>query len=115
MIRKKFKIAIFSEFNEKSGGAYNEAQYLTDAIIKKIDKNFEFLLINNSEFTEFDTSVKVSTVKFNLNKLPDELIENIFIFIEKYSSQEIQPEMSHEEDSEHQEMMMAVINSENEN
>ena len=69
MIRKKFKIAIFSEFNEKSGGAYNEAQYLTDAIIKKIDKNFEFLLINNSEFTEFDTSVKVSTVKFNLNKL----------------------------------------------
>lgn len=69
MIRKNFKIAIFSEFKEKSGGAYNEAQYLTDAIIKKIDRNFEFLLINNNEFTEFETSEKVTKIKFNLNKL----------------------------------------------
>lgn len=68
-MKRNFKIAIFSDFEQKSGGGYNEAQYLTNAILHKIGKNFDILLINNNKFTEFNTIVKVYKKKFYLNKL----------------------------------------------
>jgi glycosyltransferase involved in cell wall biosynthesis len=68
-MKKKFKIAIFSDFNLKSGGAYNEANYLSEKIFDLADKSFEFVLINTSISSNFNTIKDIKKIKFHMNLL----------------------------------------------
>ena len=66
-MNKKFKIAIFSDFNFKSGGAYNEANYLADKIFDSLDEKFDLLLINTSISSSFKINKSIKKINFYMN------------------------------------------------
>ena len=66
-MKKKFKIAIFSDFKLKSGGAYNEAHYLTEKIFNLSENKFDLMLVNNSISSDLKINPMIKKTTFNMN------------------------------------------------
>ena len=66
----KKKIAIFTDFSKKSGGAFHEASYLSREIIKNSLNDYEFLIIKPKEQEPLDLgSLNVPYLNFDLNEI----------------------------------------------
>jgi len=66
-MKKKFTIAIFSDFKFKSGGAYNEAHYLAERIFDISKKNFDLFMVNNSVLSRFNIEKNIKLLNFQMN------------------------------------------------
>jgi len=78
----KKKIALFIDSEKKAGGAYQEALYTAENIIKKGNNNFEFVIVSLSKnFDHLIGDIQTLNLKLNLfQKLVCYLRTNIFFF-----------------------------------